>query len=158
MATRKQTHQIELPAAPEEVFALLLTPSAIRNWWSANRAVVLAQENGVWAAVWGDDEDDPDYITVAKIEVFDPPRRMIWTDQRYYTKSGPLPFKADFKIEFTVQPTATGAILHVTQDGFPAESVADEFYAACEKGWYDTFESIKKFVTNSSTSNSSPSD
>jgi hypothetical protein len=40
---------------------LLVTPSAIRAWWGAARAIVLAQENGAWAAAWGADEDRPDY-------------------------------------------------------------------------------------------------
>jgi uncharacterized protein YndB with AHSA1/START domain len=145
-ATRKHSRQIELPAPTDEVFALLHTPSAIRNWWFANRAIVIAQEGGVWAAVWGEHEDDPDYITVARIETFDPPRRMVLTDQKYYSKSGPLPFKADFRIEFEVLPTKDGSILRVIQDGFPTSSIADEFYNACEKGWYDTFESIRRYL------------
>lgn len=145
-ATRKHTHQIQLQAPSEEVFAILHTPSAIRNWWFANRAIVIAQEGGVWAAVWGEHEDDPDYITVAKIETFDPPRQMVLTDQKYYSKSGPLPFKADFKIEFKVLPAESGSILQVIQDGFPTASIADEFYKACEKGWHETFESIERYL------------
>jgi hypothetical protein len=51
--------------------------------------------------------------------------------------------------EFTVIPAGEGSILQVTQDGFPAGSVADSFYAACEKGWGDTFESIKRYFAES---------
>ena len=66
MATRRHVHaKIELPASPERVFALLHTPSAIRGWWSAARAIVLAKEGGTWAATWGESEDDPDHVTVA---------------------------------------------------------------------------------------------
>jgi uncharacterized protein YndB with AHSA1/START domain len=147
--TRRHTLQIELPAAAEEVFKLLHTPSAIRDWWFAQRAIVLAQEGGAWAAAWGENEDEPDYITVSKIEVFDPPRRLVLTEQKYYNKSGPLPFNADFEIEFTVEQTTNGTILRVTQDGFPTDSVADEFYAACEKGWRDTFASISRYLSDS---------
>lgn len=50
MPTRKHIHAEELPAAPERVFALLHTPSAIRQWWSAARAIVLAQPGGMWIA------------------------------------------------------------------------------------------------------------
>jgi hypothetical protein len=39
--------------------------------------------------------------------------------------------------------------LRVVQDGFPREPVADEFYAACEQGWHDTFASIKRYLTGS---------
>lgn len=146
MPTRKHTHQIELAAPPERVFALLHTPSAIRGWWQVSRAIVLAEPGGVWAATWGDKEDDPDYISIARLRVFDPPRRLVLADTQYRAKSGPLPFTADFETEFTVEPTATGSILRVVQDGFPVEAIADAFYAACEKGWHDTFEGIRRFL------------
>ncbi len=56
MPTRKHVHEEVLPASPEEVFALLYTPSAIRHWWSAARAVVLPERGGVRAAAWAERE------------------------------------------------------------------------------------------------------
>jgi uncharacterized protein YndB with AHSA1/START domain len=147
MATRKHVHQIELPVAPPEVFDILITPSAIRDWWFASRAIVMARQGGAWAAAWGDAEDDPDFITTATIEVFDPPRRLVLADFKYYAKSGPLPFEADLKADFTVEALPEGSVLKIEQDGFPVVSEADEFYAACEKGWRDTFDSIKRYFS-----------
>jgi uncharacterized protein YndB with AHSA1/START domain len=146
MATRRHVHEIELPASPERVFALLHTPSAIRGWWSASRAIVLAKEGGTWAATWGESEDQPDYITVARIAAFDPPRRLVLTDYHYQAKEGPLPFQADFVTEFTVIPRPQGCTLRVSQDGFPTDSVADAFYAGCEVGWKNTFEGVRRFL------------
>jgi uncharacterized protein YndB with AHSA1/START domain len=147
MATRKHVHEEIFPVAPEKLFAILHTPSAIRSWWSAARAVVLAQPGGVWAATWGESEDDPDYITTATIRDFDPPRRMVLTDYRYRAKSGPLPFQAEFVTEFAVSPHPSGATLRVTQDGFPCGSEADDFYAGCETGWRNTFAGIRRHLT-----------
>ena len=79
MTTRKHVHQIELAASPEEVFRLLVSPNAIRNWWGASRVIVLAKQNGVWAAVWGN-EDIPDYVALYKISAIEPPRRLFLTD------------------------------------------------------------------------------
>jgi uncharacterized protein YndB with AHSA1/START domain len=148
MNTRQHVHEIALPADPERVFALLITPSAIRAWWGAARAVVIAEENGVWAAAWGSDEDRPDYVTTACIRSFEPPHRLVLTDYRYLAKSGPLPFQADFTTEFTVRPTREGSVLRVVQDGFPMDSVADAFYSGCETGWRNTFEAIRRFLAN----------
>lgn len=145
MTTRKHVHQIELAASPEEVFKLLITPSAIRGWWGASRAIVLPKQNGVWAAAWGS-EDIPDYVTVYKIAAIEPPHRLFLTDTKYFAKTGQPSFDAKMTTEFTVQPNGAGCILSVTQDGFPVETVADEFYVACENGWRDTFESIKKYI------------
>jgi uncharacterized protein YndB with AHSA1/START domain len=50
MNTRKHVHEELLPADAARLFALLHTPSAIRGWWGAARAVVMAQEGGMWAA------------------------------------------------------------------------------------------------------------
>lgn len=132
---------------PERLFALLHTPSAIRGWWSASRAIVVAREGGLWAAAWGGDEDDPDYVSTFRIAVFDPPRRMMLNACVYVAKPGPLPFDAEFETEFTVRPTAKGSVLRVVQDGFPTDPVADAFYAGCEIGWKNTFAGIRGYLT-----------
>ena len=149
MSTRKHIHQETFPASAERVFALLHTPSAIRRWWGVSRAIVLPEPGGTWAAAWGEAEDDPDYITVATIREFRPPHRMVLSNYRYHAKSGPPPFQADFVTEFMVSPHGEGASLRVTQDGFPAGSEADEFYASCKKGWQDTFAGIRQFLNDS---------
>ncbi|MEW6210325.1 MAG: SRPBCC domain-containing protein [Acidobacteriota bacterium] len=142
---RKHIHQIELPASPERVFEILRTPSAIRQWWQASRAIVIAEEGGAWAAAWGD-EDDPDYATAAVIRVFDPPRRLSLTDVKYYARSTHPPFRGETTIDFIIERRPEGSRLRVIQDGFPADPTADEFYAACEAGWQKTFEGIRQFL------------
>ena len=144
--TRAHTLAIDVLAPPDFVFALLHTPSAIRAWWSASRAIVIAEERGSWAAAWGADEDRPDYVTSATIAVFEPPRRMVLGDYRYAARTGPLPFRAEFTTEFNVAPTRDGSRLTVTQSGFPVAPAADDFYRACEKGWQETLESIRRHV------------
>lgn len=142
MPTRSHTAEIVLPVSVEAAFRLLITPSAIREWWQASRAIVLPEAGGVWAATWGEQEDDPDYITVAKISVYDPPRRLTLTDYSYRSKTGPLPFQADFVTTFEVEQRPEGSRLRVTQAGFPADARADEFYASCERGWQQTLRNI----------------
>ena len=149
MSTRKHVHEETFSASPERVFALLHTPSSIRQWWGVSRAIVLPEPGGTWAAAWGEAEDDPDYTTVATIRVFQPPHRMVLSNYRYHAKAGPLPFQAEFVTEFLVSPHGGGASLRVTQDGFPASSEADEFYAGCKKGWEDTFDGIRQYLSDS---------
>ncbi len=144
--TRKHVCEVALAASSEEVFKLLITPSAIRKWWQASRAIVDAREGGIWGAAWGGNEDDPDYTTFYRIRTFDPPRRIVFSDSVYYAKSGPLPFKADFVTEFLVRPGPKGCLLQVTQDGFPADPIADDFYNGCEVGWKNTFAGIRAYL------------
>lgn len=146
MTTRRHVHEETFAVTAERLFALLITPSAIRQWWSVARALVVPQTGGVWAAAWGLNEDEPDYVAAATLRVFDPPRRLVLADYRYYARSGPLPFQADFVTEFLVTPDIAGASLRVEQDGFPCAAAADEFYAACARGWRDTFAGIRRYL------------
>lgn len=122
------------------------TPSAIRAWWGAARVVVMPEPGGLWVAAWGDEEDDPDYVTAATMRTFDPPNRIVMEDYRYRTKAGGLPFEADFVVEFTVEEHPDGALLRVAQDGFPIAAAADDFYEACETGWVNTFAGMRRFL------------
>jgi uncharacterized protein YndB with AHSA1/START domain len=148
MATRNLVHQEQFPATVERLFGLLITPSAIRVWWEAARAVVIAQPDGIWTAAWGASEDMPDYTTAAVLSTYDPPRRLVMSQQRYQTKFGQLPFQADFVTTFEIEPHPQGAVLQAIQDGFPADAIADSFYAACAKGWRDTFGNIRRYIAD----------
>lgn len=146
METRTHTQQEVFTTSAEALFALLHTPSAIRQWWGASTAIVQPEPGGVWAATWGEDEDEPDYVTSATLEVFDPPSRMVLSEYRYSALEGPLPFDADFVTEFIVEPHPDGAVLRVSQSGFPCTPEGDEFYAACEQGWRETFAGIRRYL------------
>lgn len=148
MDLRGHHHEEEFPVSAGKMFEILHRPSAICAWWNASRAIVLPEENGIWAAAWGED-DAPDYITSFTIEIFDPPKRMRLADSKYFAKSGPPPFEAGLTTEFIIRPTSDGCILSVTQDGFPADEIADEFYHLCEIGWKKTFDSIRKYLLTS---------
>ena len=147
--TRSHEHREVFPLPPDALFALLHTPSAIRGWWGASRAIVHPRQGGRWAAAWGP-EDDPEYVTTATMLAFEPPRRIVFGDYQYYSRSGPLPFEADFRTAFLVEPHAEGATLQVIQEGFPEGPEGDEFYAACDRGWRDTFAGIRRFVETAS--------
>ncbi len=151
--TRTHTHEEIFPNSQQELFSLLHTPSAIRGWWGVSSAIVLPETGGTWAATWGESEDNPDYASAATISLFDPPRKMVLSDYRYYSKANVLPFQADFTTEFIVSPQADGAILTVIQSGFPAGSEADDYYAACQQGWKDTFAGIRQYLINSASTN-----
>ena len=145
-ATRTHVHEETFDASVDRVFALLHTPSAIRAWWGAARAIVMPEPGGLWAAAWGEREDEPKYSTSATMTIFDPPRRIRFEEYRYRSPDGALPFDATFVTTFEVEPAAGGAVLRVIQDGFPPGPEADEFYEACGDGWAATFGGIRRFL------------
>ena len=149
METRSHRHEEPFDVSPEEMFGLLVTPSAIRGWWGASRVIVVRKQGGTWAAAWGS-EDDPDYVSTATLVEYDPPRRLTMKYGKYQAKTGPLPFDfaGDAATTFTIEPDGEGCRLTVEQTGFPADPVADEFYAACETGWKNTFEGIRRYIAD----------
>lgn len=145
MNTRDHSHKETFDVPQEDLFRILLRPSAIRKWWGAARAVILPEAGGIWAAAWGEDEDNPDYVTIAEITELTFPHSLRLEKFRYHSKAGPLPFEAEFTIDFAVEPCEGGASLGVRQSGFPVRADADEYYEACIKGWADTFAGIRRY-------------
>lgn len=148
MDTRKVEDDIILPAGPNQVFDLLITPSQVRQWWGAAGAIIVPKLDGLWVATWGR-EDHPDYVSAYRITRFDPPRLLELTELVSYARSSTLPFNATFVVTFTVEPLDDGSRLGVQQDGFPRDVVADEFYQACADGWTRTLNQIREHVETS---------
>lgn len=142
---RTHIHSEIFDKTPEEVFAILITPSSICKWWGASRAIVIPEAGGLWVAAWGD-EDQPDYISAFKIAEYDSPRSMKLVDAKYKASDGGLPFDAEFVTTFEVSEVEEGVELKVIQEGFPEDPIADDYYSACEKGWTDTFVGIRAFL------------
>lgn len=138
----KQTYRIQ--RSTEDVFDALLTPSQICTWWFAQSAIIIPEKNGLYAISWGEDIDNPDYISIATISELIRPEKLVLSDFRYHSKEGDLPFDADFGNTFILEKEPNGTTITVIQTGFPDENLADEFYQACNQGWQDTMQSLKR--------------
>lgn len=145
METRRHVLEEPFAVTPERMFNILITPSAIRSWWGASKVIVTPQKDGVWIASWGEDENDADYISSYKILEFEPPKRMLLGDGKYFAKDGGPPFDMELTTEFAVENWGEGCTLRITQDGFPTDEKANEFFDACIIGWNNTFEGIRKY-------------
>ena len=141
---RRLSDSIHVPLPPDAAFDLLLRPSAVRQWWSARSVIVVPRDGGAWAAAWGDDEDAPEYVTVACIAEIARPRVLVLDRYTYAAKHGDLPFQADFVVRFEIQPDGAGCQLHVEQCGFPDDAAADARLSACQRGWRETLGSIAR--------------
>lgn len=146
MNTRRHILEEQFAVSPDRMFKILLTPSAIRSWWGASKAIVRPEKGGMWIASWGEDENDADYISSYKILEFDPPKRLLLGEGKYFARDGQPPFEMELTTEFAVDERVGGCALRITQDGFPTDQEADEFFDACVVGWNNTFEGIRKYL------------
>lgn len=128
------------------VFKALMSPSSIKQWWSAQNVIVMPEEGGIYALTWGQDIDSPEYITVCRINALQSPKRLVLLYEDYRSQTGQLPFEASFLVEFNLIENVKGTLLLVTQSGFPDDSIADDYYEGCQKGWNDVLGLIKKVV------------
>jgi len=145
MKTRRHVLEEPFAVSPEWMFEVLITPSAIRGWWGASKAIVVPERGGVWIAAWGENENDPDYISSYKILELDRPKRILLGEGKYFSRDGQPPFEMNLTTEFLVEKRVGGCALRITQDGFPTDAVANEFFDACVIGWSNTFEGIRKY-------------
>lgn len=146
MTMERRHHNYEEPFAvsAERMFELLITPSAIEDWWGASRAIVTAAKDGSWIATWGEGENDSGYTSSFKIKEFEPPRRLVLSDGKYVAKFDP-PIEMNMTTEFIVEPMVGGCTLRVVHAWLPADEAAEEFYEACVIGWKNTFQGIRKY-------------
>jgi uncharacterized protein YndB with AHSA1/START domain len=143
---REIIQEYSLNSNPDIVFDALLKPGMIQKWWSAKSAIVNPEAGGIYAVTWGEDINNPDYISAAKIAQLDKPNRILLTEFQYRSKDGPLPFEADLVVEFILKPESNGTLLTVCQRGFPDHKQADEFYNGCVQGWIDTMTSFRNTI------------
>jgi uncharacterized protein YndB with AHSA1/START domain len=147
MMTRRHLHEEVFPASAERLFPLLITPSAVRRWWGAQHVVIVARPGGIWVASWGDREDEPDYVTAARIREIEPPHRLSLFRFAYAARGvAPRPCEVDLSATFTLFPEQDGTALRVVQDGFPFAPDVDEFYAACGRSWLRVFAGIRQLL------------
>lgn len=132
MSTRSQWHEIELPVPPAALFNLLLSPKAIRGKWN-NTAAVVTEVDGAWVIAWGQRENDPDYVSGARIKSFQAPKLVKLAFEYARSRSGALPFANGMMAELTIQQKGAGSLLRVTHAGLPADN--DDYFNAVADGW-----------------------
>ena len=141
---------IDLTCPVYEAFKALVTPSSIRTWWGASRAIVVPGEGGIWAASWGE-EDLPDFVNAFTISRYEEPGLLQLTQFRYLDKKNPTPeFTFNMNIRFELSTTSNGCLLTISQSGFPDTAEGYEFLKGCELGWKQTLNQLKQFLETTS--------
>ncbi|MGW1455803.1 SRPBCC family protein [Salegentibacter agarivorans] len=144
--SRKIKKEIRINENGGKVFNALITPNLIKEWWGASQAIVVPDEDGVFALSWGENPDKADYIAAAKISEFKPHVKLTLSDYTYLADNEYLPFKAKFKVKFRIHCETKYCVLKLEHSGFPNKSEADQFYSDCESGWEENLESLKNLV------------
>jgi len=144
--SRSITEKIEIKADSSTVFEALIMPSAIQKYWGVNAAIIIPEQGGFISMTWGEDVDQPIYVTLSRIVDIESPNKLVLKYENYKGMDRPLSFIADIMVEYKVTAQEGLTRLTVQQTGIPDDSIADEYYEGCIKGWRDTLGNIKRYL------------
>ena len=150
MEKRRQELAEPFGIKPERMFEILITPSAIRGWYGASRAVVEPHEGGTWVTTWGETDADSEYINSFKILEFEPPNRILLGGGKFIAGQA-WPIETHITTALIVEPQPTGCILRIIQEMDPADPLLDDYFDACIAGWQNSFEGIRNYLHTAST-------
>jgi len=144
--SRVITKNIKIQQNPEKIYRSLVTPSSITHWWKAKSAIIIEEIEGIFVVCWGEEVDDPDFITVSKIVELIPNKKLNLEYISYKAKLGKLPFDSKMNVQFEIYKIDSSVSdLHVKQSGIPVDEIADDYYNGCVSGWENVLINIKTF-------------
>jgi uncharacterized protein YndB with AHSA1/START domain len=138
---------IELAAPPERVWRALTTPSEIAAWFRVTVEGPLTPGNEVWMTVT-EPKNGCKRLRVRIVEM-EPPRRFAWE-----WHPGAIDPSVDYsreprtRVTFTLEPTAHGTRLTVSETGFTAVSLARraKVFSDNSQGWTEVLAWFRSHV------------
>ena len=146
MEVRRKELEEPFGVTPARMFEVLTTPSAIRSWWGASKAIVDLKEGGTWITAWGENDESSDYVTSYKIAQLEPPSRFVLGSSKYITIGSTL--ETNITTEFRIEPHPLGCNLRIVQVMDPADPLFDDYFEACVVGWQNCYEGIRNYLHN----------
>ena len=125
-------HQIPIKAAPEKVYAALVTQAGLRGWWTADTT---ADEKVGGKAVFGFDKRG--MVFRMDIDKLEPVKRVVWSCR------GDHPDWSGTVLTWKLSPRDGGTTLRFTHSGWKKIS---DFCATCNSTWGELMYRLKDYV------------
>ncbi|HEX4595308.1 MAG TPA: SRPBCC domain-containing protein [Bryobacteraceae bacterium] len=125
-------HQINIKAAPQQVYAALATQAGLRSWWTADTR---ADETAGGKAEFGFDKGG--MVFRMNIEKLDPGKGVVWSCH------GDHPEWKGTVLTWTLNPDGGGTTLRFVQSNWKS---ASDMYATCNSTWGQLMHRLKDYV------------
>jgi uncharacterized protein YndB with AHSA1/START domain len=145
MKSRREELAEPFGVSPERMFDMLITPSAVRQWFGASTAIIDAREGGSWVAAFGEGERDADFVTSFGILRFEPPKRLLLGSGKLFIENK-WPIATNITTDLVVEPHAAGCTLRIIQELSPYDELLDDYFDACVAGWQNSFEGMRSYL------------
>ncbi len=128
MSTKRIVAEIEVQAAPADVYRMFTNSTALREWL-ADTALVSARPGGRMFLAWNDG-----YQTTGHFTSIDPPAEIVFTWQG----TG----EPETKVKVSLTPTDSGTAVRVRHSGFSDKKKARAAVKEMEAAWLGSLENL----------------
>lgn len=136
--------QVHIRAGAEKVWAALVEPEQIRQWWGASREVVEPRKGGAWALAWGGEGQGYRFVLCGVIRSLQPAKRLRIEPLVYFNAGHPVPgpMRLSFSLAFKKDVTRLIVRLEPRED----EPGWAEYREGATKGWQEALANLKRFL------------
>lgn len=136
--------QAHIRAPAEKVWAALLEPERIQQWWGTSRGLVEPRKGGLWALAWGDAGQGYRYVLSGIIRVIKPGLRLRIEPVVYFNpERAPL---GPMRVSFSLREKDGVTRLTVRQEANGEGPDWDWYLGVVKQGWKDTLSNLKNHL------------
>ena len=136
--------QVRIDASPEKVWAALVEPEQIRQWWGARHGLVEPHKGGSWALAWGEEGQGYRFVLCGVIRGIQPMKRLRIEPLVYLNAEHPVP--GPMRLSFSLTPKEGLTRLVIRLDPRGDERGWAEYREGASKGWQEALANLKRFL------------
>lgn len=136
--------QVHIRVPAEKVWAALVQPERIQQWWGTSRGLVEPRKGGLWALAWGDQGQGYRYVLNGVIRVIKPAARLLVDPLVYFNSERPPlgPMRVSFSLAEKKGVTRITAHHEATGEGPDWEW----YFGTVKQGWKASLSNLKNYL------------
>ena len=136
--------QVRIQASAEKVWAALVEPEQIKQWWGTRHGLVEPHKGGSWALAWGEEGQGYRFVLCGVIRGIQPMKRLRIEPLVYFNAEHPVP--GPMRLSFSLTPKEGLTRLVIRLDPRGDERGWAEYREGASKGWQEALANLKRFL------------
>lgn len=127
-----------------KVIQAFLDPTALKEWWGVERALIEPMVGGLFILAWQVAEQGLGYVTTGIISAYEPEKQLIVKNLAYLNPARSILGPMNLIVRVTTK--GGGADLYLCQDGYQSGGDWDWYFEAVHIAWPIVIESLKQYL------------
>jgi uncharacterized protein YndB with AHSA1/START domain len=136
--------QVRIDAPPARVWAGLVEPKQVREWWGATQGIVEPRKGGAWGLAWVQPGQGYRYVLAGVIRVWRPEKRLVVEPLVYFNAEHPVPGPMRLALSLTAKAGFTRLVVRLQPRG--EEAGWEQYRAAAQAAWRNAMENLKNYL------------